>query len=132
MVLLRSLCLTIFLAYWAMICALTHTPADFAARPSMGDKLAHFLAYGAFAGLLYLCLWISRPALSFTPILVLAAAMCYGMADELTQPFFHRTADFGDWTADAAGAAVAVVAMALVQRAVTYYTSPPIPARQAP
>lgn len=129
MALLRGSIFAIFLAYWAMICTLTHIPADFAAKPSIDDKLAHFLGYGAFAGLFYLCLWVWRPAFTWTWTVVLAAAMIYGIADELTQPYFHRTADFGDWTADAAGGAVAVVIMAIVQRAVTCYTSPSTPAR---
>ena len=107
----------ILLAYWGFLFYSTHervVTIPFHAT----DKTAHFLAYGALGGLLYLTLWVNNPRRSDLVFLVLVIGMCYGALDEWTQPlpWFARTCDLMDWFADCAGLATAVVGMTLIRR----------------
>lgn len=106
--------MALLITYWGLICALTHWPKLRPPGPPVGDKLAHFGGFAALASLLYAYLALLRPGNRWTTLIVLAMAMGYGIIDELTQPFFGRTCDFSDWTADCAGACVAVVLLGLV------------------
>lgn len=111
MKLLRRLLLASVLGYWAFICYLTHAPRLPNIGPSVSDKTAHFLSYGLLSGLLYLTLWLIRPASRWLPLIVLAIVLSYGAVDEWTQPFFMRDCDLLDWLADAAGATLAVTVL---------------------
>jgi VanZ family protein len=124
---LRRTVLGLLVPYWLLACILTHLPARFVTGAQIGDKLEHFLSFGLLSGLLYLYLWLSRPRLTWTPVVVLAIALAYGAVDEWTQPWFNRTCDFQDWTADAAAAAAAVVVLGLLHWAVS--AGPPSPVR---
>jgi VanZ family protein len=44
----------------------------------------------------------------------LAALMLSAGFDELTQPFFHRSAEWGDWNMDCLGATVAILVCELL------------------
>lgn len=107
----------VLVAYWGFIFYGTHLPA-ITIPLNATDKTAHYLAYGALGGLLYIALWVNNPRRMDVGFLVLLIGMVYGALDELTQPlgWFHRTCDFMDWCADAAGLATAVVIMTMVQR----------------
>jgi len=89
---------------------MTHMPAPTITLRG-GDKMAHFLAYGALGGLLYLALWTNNPGSPDLVFKILVIGMCYGALDEWTQalPWFNRTCDFVDWCADVAGLSVAKV-----------------------
>jgi VanZ family protein len=97
--------------YWVFCVAATHAPLPPSAEPFMlWDKGMHGGMY-ALLGLLFG--WrlaekdrVPRQIFSFG-LLVLAV---YGIADELTQPYFARTADPFDWLADVAGAALGLFA----------------------
>ena len=108
---------TILLLYWGMICYFTHMPAPVITLYG-GDKMAHYLAYGALGGLLYLALWSNNPNSRELAFKVLAIGLAYGALDEWTQalPWFNRTCDFLDWCADCAGLSTAVVGMTLIKR----------------
>ena len=77
----------------------------------VSDKLEHFIAYGLLAGMLHLSLWPKRWPIAKLAIVVLMTCMGYGGFDELTQPFFRRTCDIRDWTADVIGASIAITFM---------------------
>ena len=116
MTLARRILWTLTLLYWAALIMLTHTPPAHMPKGPSNDKLAHFLAYLVLAFLLgttlYLALPAKRPRL---PLLVLLAGALYGALDELTQPFFKRDCELGDWLADVGGVAtVALVLFVLV------------------
>lgn len=113
--LLRNLLLALLLGYWILLATLTHMPRLPQGGPQLGDKTAHFLAYGALGGLLFLTLWTLRPRLPWLPAMALGIALAYGAVDELTQPLSGRICEFGDWLADASGAAIAVASLTIVR-----------------
>jgi VanZ family protein len=90
-------------AYWAALLVGTHWPHLPAIGPENTDKVLHVTAYCGLAALLTLyvlaCRKMNWRRLVFV-VLVLAVA---GGLDELTQPPFHRTADWNDWFADLVG-----------------------------
>ena len=55
----------------------------------------------------------TRPPFVLVLIIALAA---FGAADEITQPMFHRQAEFFDWLADCAGIVLGVCAVYLFVR----------------
>jgi VanZ family protein len=66
------------------------------------DKLGHFLMYGAL-GAVAARGW-SRSRRRHAAVWPLLAALLMGLADELNQSRLpQRSAEFGDWIADAAG-----------------------------
>ena len=95
--------------YWLALCVATHLPPAIAGLPGHHtDKLVHVLAYR----------WARLPlghgvgpldrvrSTGGTCSLPGWRSSLYGIADELTQPWFGRTASVGDWLADAIGAAI--------------------------
>jgi len=108
---------TILFLYWGLIFYLTHMPAP-VIHLYGGDKMAHYLAYGALGGLLYLALWSNNPSSRELAFKVLAIGLSYGALDEWTQalPWFNRSCEFLDWCADCAGLSTAVVGMTLIRR----------------
>lgn len=86
--------------YWCLCAVLTHLPPSQVPSSSLphADKLTHFTMYLLLGVLLRLNLkkgyWV---------FLIL---MGYAIADEMTQPFFQRDAEWGDGLADILGAAL--------------------------
>jgi VanZ family protein len=122
MVVLRRFITVALILYWAFALTMTHIPHTPPLGPVTSDKLAHFLGYGALTGLLFLTLWISRPNLRYMPLIVLGIIIIYAAFDELTQPLFHRDAEFGDFLADGAAALIAVSVLGLIR----HFTKPRI------
>jgi len=75
------------------------------------DKVEHFVAY-AIMTLLFLCS-LRRSAFVLSAFLVLAAILALGVVDEVTQRFVNRVSDTQDWLANAAGALVMVILVAV-------------------
>lgn len=95
-------------AYWVALFTLTHLPQVPAVGQRVQDKLAHFLAYGVLAGMLYLVLWASKSPQGRAAYFVISVTLLYGAMDEITQPLVGRSCEFYDWLADAAGALTVV------------------------
>jgi len=96
--------LIVAVIFTAIVVLLTHIPEE--AMPSrlqvIGlDKLAHALAYGAITLLFVLSLRTSPSLLSAA--FLFFAILALGALDELTQPFFNRTASLADWLANIIG-----------------------------
>lgn len=99
-------------ALWVGIIALlTHCPTDsaiLAAMPGLphSDKPVHFGLYFVLGWLV----WYRRSAqaIELVSVALLAAA------DEATQPWLGRTADFADWCADMLGVTAALGMLRLV------------------
>src|SRR3954471_4734851 len=108
MILLRRGLGSLLVAYWGFALVMTHIPHPPPLGPQVSDKLIHFLAYGLLSGLLFLTLWMWRPALRYLPLVVLGIVMAYAAFDELTQPIFGRDCEFLDWAADSSAGIVAV------------------------
>jgi VanZ family protein len=102
-------------AYWVALFTLTHLPRVPAVGQRVQDKLAHFMAYGVLAGVLYLVLWASKSPQKRAAYFVIAVTLLYGAMDEITQPLVGRSCELYDWLADAAGAGAAVGVFALVR-----------------
>lgn len=97
--------------YWLTLLTLTHVPKLPPVGQQVNDKLAHFLAYGALAGLLFVTLWVCKPDMRRLPLAVVVLCLAYGAFDEWTQPFFGRSWELNDWLADAAGVVVALAVL---------------------
>ena len=106
----------LWLGFWAVLFVLTHVPV--AHTGTMGlrhaDKVIHFVLYyllTRLGGRHYLTAGSGVSVVGlFTWAVVYAA---YAALDEWLQPFVGRTMSLGDWAADAAGIAVATVALAI-------------------
>lgn len=75
------------------------------------DRVAHFVLYAGFGLTLGRALWLrqSRRLLAFT--LGWAGALAFAAADEVHQAWIpSRVPSLGDWTADAAGITVGLLA----------------------
>ena len=98
--------------YWVAMCLGTHLPNPPDVVPSnVSDKWLHLGAYFGLAVLLIGSLAAGRRVTRRDAIRVWLVTICYGALDELTQmiPVLHRSAEWKDLGADAAGAAVGVL-----------------------
>ena len=123
----------VLILYWATIAWCTHMPAPEIRVPGR-DKTAHFLAYGALGGLLYLALWTNNPGSRDLPFKILVIGMTYGALDEWTQalPWFNRYPEFLDFCANVTGLSVAVVGMTLIRRGLELFVFPRFRASAVP
>jgi VanZ family protein len=94
----------------------THIPAQSLPPMHVSDKTLHFAAYFGLASMIYVSTWITNPRRRWLSVMVLAICMVYGAIDELLQPLVNRHASAKDWIADVAGAACAVLLLALLRR----------------
>ena len=93
---------------WIGAFVATHLPPKYVSGLPTSDTAAHAIGYGGLTTLLVLSLAsLGRPRLARI-LLAMGLLLAYGAFDELTQPMFHRFAEFSDWLADAAGTAIAV------------------------
>ena len=102
----------LLVAYWAAMLIGTHLPPGPDIAGGVNDKVLHFAGYCGLAVLLVVC---GGPLGSPWWRAVLVASL-YGLADELTQPWFDRDADVLDWLADVAGSVVGAVAATAIRR----------------
>jgi VanZ family protein len=117
MVWLRRISWTLTFAYWALICTLTHLPAEKIARvPHFWDKAEHGLAYFLLAALLGASFMFTFPERRAIPLWVLILGLGYGAVDEILQPLTGRDCELLDWVADACGVWSAVVILWMLQR----------------
>ncbi|MCS7159061.1 MAG: VanZ family protein [Gemmatales bacterium] len=111
---LKIVCRCLAVALWSLlILTLTHWPADAAITESFlqvpyADKPVHFALYFVLGWLT----WYRRSPRTAE----WGAFLLFAAADELTQPWFARTADLLDWCADGLGLAAALVAADLLNR----------------
>ncbi len=88
----------------------THLPPSSTPSPAwINDKLLHFTGFFVLGVLTWWRFQPVRPEqmLRFG-MTMLALLMLYALFDEWTQPLVGRTAEFADWTADAAGACLGI------------------------
>jgi len=100
---------------WAGAFTATHTPAPHLPDlPDIKDTTMHAVGYLVLAGMFALVL-ASRglPGVARVTI-VLCVLLSYAALDELTQPYFNRTADINDWLADSIGTIIAAAAVETV------------------
>lgn len=108
--------LTAAIASLLVLLVLTHIPQEMMPRTlqvRLIDKVEHIAAYGAvaFLSLLSFRRW---PGVKAMLVLLLVGAVI-GVADEVTQPWFNRSASVHDWIADVVGMSVACVVFSLIQ-----------------
>lgn len=100
-------------AYLAVLYTATHIPKPPPAlMPIRNDKVLHFLVYFGFGLILGMKPLRTVRSLGIAWCLLLL----FAAGDELTQPFFRRSAEWQDWFADAIGGATGLLtAVMLVQ-----------------
>lgn len=80
------------------------------------DKITHAVAFGLLAALAYFAVRVGhRARRPFAALVSWLVATVYGGADEVHQAFVpNRQPDWYDWLADATGALIAVLSLALI------------------
>ncbi len=112
----RRIALGTLAIYWLALFAGTHLPGTTSLGFSVSDKLLHFVAYAGLGFLAVMAVGaMGRLRWSLLPLIFLGLA-AFAAFDELTQPLVSRTADWLDWYADVAGAAVGIACGAVVAR----------------
>lgn len=112
--------------FWLALIAGTHMPVNVDLHaPDNGDKVMHFIAYAGLAFLIAIAWQLNAGVLTKRHLfLVWLATALFGIADEVTQMFVGRDCTLGDWTADALGAAIGVLAFVVLRRVLGRRTSP--------
>jgi len=105
----RRLVLAACIIAWAGALAASHVPPADLPEIHVGDKTLHVCGFFVLTGLFWLTLALYGRRRLGRAALVLLVMPLYAALDELTQPWFRRTADVHDWLADAAGAALALL-----------------------
>ncbi len=98
------------------VLAATHIPQELMPKElsvRMLDKVEHVAAYGLVVFLLLLS-FRKPPGLKTMAVILLIAGLT-GMADEMTQPWVHRTASHTDWAADLVGVALTCGLFSLIR-----------------
>jgi VanZ family protein len=118
---LRRLVLAALIVYWIALVAGTHWPTLPQIGPKNFDKVLHVSAYCGLIVLLSLSLFWGRPWQWRRYAAVFLGLAAFGGFDELTQPPFHRTADWLDWFADLTGLSVGLALAVALNWAVRHW-----------
>ncbi len=93
---------------WAGAYTLTHLPQESLPETHIHDYTLHGGGYFILAGVFWLALRAYGVSARRRALWVAAAMTAYGALDELTQPLVGRSDSVSDWSADLAGAALAL------------------------
>lgn len=106
-------------AYAVTLVLATHYPKpdQLLGRYGHADKLLHFGAYFLLAMFVAAAVWGAGRWSRRVAVAVAIALAAFGAVDEITQPFFGRTADVFDWAADCAGIAIGILLVATASSA---------------
>lgn len=101
-------------AYAVTLVLATHYPKpdQLLGRYGHADKILHFVAYFLLAMLVAAAVWGAGRWSWRAAVAVAITLAAFGAVDEITQPYFSRTADVLDWAADCAGIAVGILLVA--------------------
>jgi VanZ family protein len=106
-----------------VLLAATHLPLSSQLMPAEDlhiDKAFHFTAYGILAGLLATAWQLSSGLLTARHLRwVWSAVVIFGALDEVTQMAVNRDCSIWDLSADAAGAAVGLLAFVWLRKRIT-------------
>ena len=108
---LRIILWILTVAYWALLFTMTHLPPPKLPAAPGNDKLMHFLAYLVLSLMLGVTLRLTFPRWRRVPLIVLLIGVIYGALDERTQLLVNRSAEWGDWFADAGGVCTSVLVL---------------------
>jgi VanZ family protein len=129
---LRRGIIAILILYWLALVTGTHWPKLPQIGPSGFDKVLHVSAYAGLIVLLSLSVFWGRPASWRQYGLIWLGLALFGGFDELTQPPFHRTADWYDWFADLTGLALGLLVALVLNFGVRRWLLPQADAKQNP
>ena len=101
--------IAILIVYWIALVAGTHWPQMPQIGPQGFDKVLHISAYAGLAVLVTLCVRWNRTGGWRQYLIIFVGLAVFGGLDELTQPPFHRTADWFDWFADLGGITLGLI-----------------------
>lgn len=108
----------VWLSYWALLCAATHSPQPgwpgWAPEPS--DKTLHLVTYFGLGLLGWLVLSAGKNGVTWRPFEWFSLVVVYGAADEVIQTICRRYCSPSDLIADAIGAALAIAAVEVYRR----------------
>ena len=107
--------------YWLILIAVTHLPQiDEHSVPEWEllpfDKTMHFLTFGGLAGWLCWNRFLKSRGAWPNAVLAVVVGAVYGASKEISQPWFGRVRDVGDFAADLLGLFVGATIAALLWR----------------
>ena len=106
-----------FITYSICLVVATHLPqVHMLVRGPGVDKWLHLLAYACQTVLAMGVLYSINRLQPKLVVFLIVALTTFGAVDEITQPMFHRQAEFFDWLADCAGIVLGVCAVYLFVR----------------
>ena len=106
-----------FITYSICLVVATHLPQVHTLVRGPGvDKWLHLLAYACQTVLAMGVLYSINRLQPKLVVFLIVALTTFGAVDEITQPMFHRQAEFFDWLADCAGIFFGVCAVYLFVR----------------
>jgi VanZ family protein len=115
-----TICQFALVGYLAVLFIGTHLPPDSPFLPreiAYLDKVYHFAAYAVLAGLVATSWQLAAGVLTPRHLrLTWVAIAVIGALDEITQIPVGRDCEFGDWVADAVGAATGLLLFAWIRR----------------
>jgi VanZ family protein len=110
-------------SFVVVLLAATHLPLSSRLMPAEElniDKVFHFAAYAILAGLIATAWQLSSGILTARHLRwVWCAVAIFGALDELTQMAVNRDCSIWDWSADATGAALGILAFVWLRKRIT-------------
>jgi len=111
----------ITVGYACVLVIATHLPPStfvVGAASKAPDKFWHFVAYAILGFLAYLSDTVLRPRAAHRYMLVGPLLLLFAVCDEVTQPFFGRSAELWDLAYDLFGILTGLIAADFLQRIV--------------
>jgi VanZ family protein len=116
----KRLCQVALVCFWVFMLIGTHLPPTSPFLPNEAhnlDKVFHASSYAVLAALLATTWELSAGKLNAGHLLwVWIAVVIWAAIDELSQTAFNRDCSFWDWSADATGAAVGLLAFVWIRK----------------
>jgi VanZ family protein len=103
-------------AWGLLLVTLTHMSRPPGVLVTSHDKTLHFIAYSTLGFLVYIASAAQWPRRGALPLILVLLGAVFAATDEITQPYFGRTADVLDFQADMIGLIVGVSVGAVVRR----------------
>lgn len=101
-------------ALWLAALVATHLPPQDVPNIHASDKVLHGIGFFVLGCMFWLVLRARGSGGALRVLGTLAVLMLYAGFDEITQPLFDRSAEWGDWNTDCLGATLAIIVCELV------------------
>jgi len=105
----RRVMLAVLIVLWLLAFTATHIPGTKLSGLPASATVLHMSGYFVLALVFCLTMIAYGTSRLHRLAVIIPVVIFYAAMDELTQPYFHRSAQFPDWLADIAGAGIAIL-----------------------